>query len=293
MAMGRADEVRELKRRGLRLYSVDYALRDDHQRPRRLSAHRRDVLSERIPAGAPLAPASLLRLDRRLRGPARGDRPGVAQRGLRLDDARPAGARPGSRGGEAKVRTTGGPADGSVHVHEDGRGERHERGGTTSALGRRARAVASREGVVGGRAQLIPGIRKGNPHRALAAAVREFCRRNRATLVVKSREKNRDPRFVRRMADRLVKRDDEVYPYTSMQLMSAADLCVHFQSGAVLEAAFVECRHSASKWRRRSIGTIRHSKSFGTRNPAAFRTGPVWSGQRICAARRRSSRGEG
>jgi hypothetical protein len=70
----------------------------------------------------------------------------------------------------------------------------------------------------------------------LSESVRDFCRRQRATLVVKSREKNRDPGFVRRMADVLVERDDEVYPYTSMQLMAVADLCIHFQSGAVLEA---------------------------------------------------------
>jgi hypothetical protein len=40
------------------------------------------------------------------------------------------------------------------------------------------------------------------------------------------------------MADLFVERDDEVYPYTSIQLMALADLCIHFQSGAVMEAAF-------------------------------------------------------
>ena len=39
------------------------------------------------------------------------------------------------------------------------------------------------------------------------------------------------------MADLFVERDDAVYPYTSIQLMAVADLCIHFQSGAVLEAA--------------------------------------------------------
>jgi hypothetical protein len=71
----------------------------------------------------------------------------------------------------------------------------------------------------------------------LAHAVRRFCDRTGAALVVKSRQKNRDPRFLRRLADIFVERDDDVFPYTSMQLMAVADLCVHFQSGAVLEAA--------------------------------------------------------
>ncbi len=31
--------------------------------------------------------------------------------------------------------------------------------------------------------------------------------------------------------------DDGVFPYTSIELMAIADLCIHFQSGAVLEAA--------------------------------------------------------
>jgi hypothetical protein len=92
--------------------------------------------------------------------------------------------------------------------------------------------------LAGGRRALIGEVLSGNPYHALAESVRDFCDRNRATLVVKSREKNHDPGFVRRMADVLVERDDDVFPYTSMQLMAVADLCVHFQSGAVLETAF-------------------------------------------------------
>jgi hypothetical protein len=91
--------------------------------------------------------------------------------------------------------------------------------------------------VAAGRADLVPEIWKGNGYRALARAVRRFCDRTGAVLVVKSREKNRDPRFLRRLADIVVERDDDVFPYTSIQLMAVADLCIHFQSGAVLEAA--------------------------------------------------------
>src|SRR5262249_7178225 len=43
--------------------------------------------------------------------------------------------------------------------------------------------------------------------------------------------------FLRRVADAFVS-DESVYPYTSMELMAVADLCVHFQSAGVLEAAF-------------------------------------------------------
>jgi hypothetical protein len=83
----------------------------------------------------------------------------------------------------------------------------------------------------------IPEILRGNGYSTLVQAVREFCVRTGAALVVKSREKNADPRFVRRLADVFVY-DETVYPYTSIELMAIADLCVHFQSGAVLEAAF-------------------------------------------------------
>lgn len=97
-----------------------------------------------------------------------------------------------------------------------------------------ARAIVA---AARGQARLIPEIRRGNGYRELARAVRGFCRRTGAVFVVKSREKNRDPRFLRRLADVFVERDDDVFPYTSIQLMAVADLCIHFQSGAVLEAA--------------------------------------------------------
>lgn len=103
--------------------------------------------------------------------------------------------------------------------------------GGKPALARTVMAVAF------GRADLVPEIWKGNGYRALVEAVRRFCDRTGAVLVVKSRDKNRDPRFLRNLADLFVARDDEVFPYTSIQLMSVADLCIHFQSGAVLEAA--------------------------------------------------------
>jgi hypothetical protein len=91
--------------------------------------------------------------------------------------------------------------------------------------------------MVTGHADLVPEIIRTRGYRDFVDAVRRFCDRSGATLVVKSREKNGDPAFLRRVADAFVF-DESVYPYTSMELMAVADLCVHFQSAGVLEAVF-------------------------------------------------------
>jgi hypothetical protein len=91
--------------------------------------------------------------------------------------------------------------------------------------------------TLAGQGWLRSEIRKGNGYRDLADALREFCQRSGAALVIKSRDKNRDPGFLRGRADLFVAGDARVFPYTSIELMAIADLCVHFQSGAVLEAA--------------------------------------------------------
>ncbi len=102
--------------------------------------------------------------------------------------------------------------------------------GGSPRLWRAARAA------LGGHAAWVPEILRGHGYRELVLALRDLCRREGAALVVKSREKNADPRFLRHLSD--VVYDEAVYPYTSMELMAVADLCVHFQSGAALEAAF-------------------------------------------------------
>jgi len=91
--------------------------------------------------------------------------------------------------------------------------------------------------TLAGHSRLWSEIRKGNGYHDLASAVQNFCRREGAALVVKSREKNQDPRFLRRSADLFVGADEGVFPYTSIELMAISSLCIHFQSGAVLEAA--------------------------------------------------------
>ena len=103
--------------------------------------------------------------------------------------------------------------------------------GESPRVWRAACALATRH------ANLLPEIWQGPGYADLVEAVRGLCDRSGAALVVKSREKNQDPAFLRRVADAFVF-DDAVYPYTSMELMAVADLCVHFQSAGVLEAAF-------------------------------------------------------
>lgn len=88
-----------------------------------------------------------------------------------------------------------------------------------------------------GYAALVGDILSTPSYKDLTTALRRFADRSGAALVVKSREKNRDPRFLRDDAHAFVL-DETLFPYTSIELMAIADLCVHFQSGAVLEAAF-------------------------------------------------------
>ena len=69
-------------------------------------------------------------------------------------------------------------------------------------------------------------------------AVRAFCDRNGAFLLVKSREKTPIPDYVRAMADRCVY-DESYYPPTILEALSIAALCVSSYSASVLEAASV------------------------------------------------------
>ena len=94
-----------------------------------------------------------------------------------------------------------------------------------------ARAVAA------GRRNLVPDILHRPHYRDVVAAVRRLCDRHGALLVVKCKQKNDDPAFLQRAADLFVD-DRYLWPYTSLELMAVASLCVHFESGAVIEAAF-------------------------------------------------------
>ena len=67
-------------------------------------------------------------------------------------------------------------------------------------------------------------------------AIKDYCQKRGALLVVKTRVKHADPRVVHAVADRVIT-DEALWPYTSAELVRAADLAIHFQSGAVFEAA--------------------------------------------------------
>jgi len=67
-------------------------------------------------------------------------------------------------------------------------------------------------------------------------AVRTFCRRNGAHLIVKSRMKRRPPFYTRAMADTHLY-DESVYPATILEVLSIASLCIGFYSTTVHEAA--------------------------------------------------------
>jgi hypothetical protein len=100
-----------------------------------------------------------------------------------------------------------------------------------------AAAIRAARAVVAGHPEWAREILGANWYRDTARAIRRWCDRHGAALVMKSREKNEDPGFLRDLGDVFVY-DEGLYPYTSMELMAIADLCVHFQSGAALEAAF-------------------------------------------------------
>ena len=76
----------------------------------------------------------------------------------------------------------------------------------------------------------------GRQYPWLLAALRAYCERRGWLLVVKTRVKHRDPGSMARVADRVIA-DDDLWPYTSAALVKGAALVVHFQSGAVFEAA--------------------------------------------------------
>ena len=103
--------------------------------------------------------------------------------------------------------------------------------------GRGPRWIRAGVAYAAGHGALVGDILRTPSYRDLTTSLRGFTDRSGAVLVVKSREKNQDPRFLRDEADVFVF-DETLFPYTSIELMAIADLCVHFQSGAVLEAAF-------------------------------------------------------
>ena len=87
-----------------------------------------------------------------------------------------------------------------------------------------------------GRFEYLKDVRHGWSDAAVVAAVRKFCDRNDAFLLVKSREKTPMPDYVRAAADKALY-DECYYPPTILEAMAVAALCVNYYSLSVLEAA--------------------------------------------------------
>ncbi len=99
----------------------------------------------------------------------------------------------------------------------------------------RARQVVSM--LMARRSDVWPYVREGWNDRRVVQAIRAFCDRNGALLVIKSRLKDPVPRYARAVAD-LVLYDAGPYPATILELLSISALCIHFFSTAAYEAAF-------------------------------------------------------
>lgn len=127
-------------------------------------------------------------------------------------------------------------------------------------------------------ADLLPDIMKSPSYRDLVAAVWRLCDRTGAALIVKSREKNGDPRFLHWRTDAFVF-DNSIYPYTSMELMAVADVCVHFQSAGVLEAAFAGVPSLSVKIPQEHLKKYPTYAEFYSARPESLQNFPgvVWS----------------
>lgn len=77
-------------------------------------------------------------------------------------------------------------------------------------------------------------------YKAVASAARAKAHAEGLTFVVKSRAKHHDPWWLRWGADEYWL-DDVMAPPTSLSLLARAKWCVHFESGAGLEAALMGC----------------------------------------------------
>jgi hypothetical protein len=110
------------------------------------------------------------------------------------------------------------------------------------AWGEGSRSARTISALARGELGVVGKIWSGPHYRDVVQALREFCDREGALLIGKSRLKNTDPEWMGGYLDRYTGRDRVEFPYTSMQLLAVSDLCVHFESTTVLETAQVGIR---------------------------------------------------
>ncbi len=93
--------------------------------------------------------------------------------------------------------------------------------------------------ALAGRREYVSHVARHWNDRGVVAAVRAFCDRNGAALVVKARAKDPVPRYLARAADHVFY-DKSYYPATILELLKASALCLHFFSTVAYEAAYAE-----------------------------------------------------
>ena len=92
------------------------------------------------------------------------------------------------------------------------------------------------------RLEYWPDVRHGWNDRAVVTALRRFCDRNGAYLLVKSRQKTPVPSYTAAVADRCMY-DDSFYPATVLEALSIASLSVSYYSNSVFESVALGVPH--------------------------------------------------
>ena len=75
-------------------------------------------------------------------------------------------------------------------------------------------------------------------YRQIVRALRQWCDERGALLIAKTRAKHGDPAWLARICDRVVG-DESFYPFSTLELLQAADLYVGFASAMAIEACAV------------------------------------------------------
>lgn len=92
------------------------------------------------------------------------------------------------------------------------------------------------------RFEYLPHVRHGWNDRNVVRAIRDFCDRNGAYLLVKSREKTPIPAYTQSLADLCIY-DEGFYPATVLEALSIASLSISYYSNSVFESVALGVPH--------------------------------------------------
>lgn len=87
--------------------------------------------------------------------------------------------------------------------------------------------------------EYLPDVKDKIDDLKLTESIRTFAENNDALFIVKGRLKNKIPKYLRRMADRIFF-DEDFYPFTTIELLFIADLSISFYSAAIMESVLVK-----------------------------------------------------